>query len=404
MKKVTFILSVLISITITTNAQWIGPSQIAWNNQNIYILASDGPNIFAGAGNAGIFLLTNDGNNWTAVNTGLPYNSSLCYPNLCYPNVYAFAISGVNIFAGCDSGVFLSTNNGTLWTTMSNGLPNTDIHALAISGTNIFAGTHNNGVFLSTNNGSNWTAVNTGLIGLGINALAISGTNIFAGAANNGMYLSSNNGGNWTAINNGLTNIDVHTIAISGANIFAGTSGGVFLSTNNGALWTAANTGLTNTVNCLLINGTNIFAGTDNGVFYSNNNGSSWTSISDGFPANTLVFTLAISGTNIFAGVHTDLWRRTLSEIVGISETNSDNLDFSIFPNPASDIVTLNINNLINADLSLNIYNETGSLVKSEMLKQNHRQINIGDLSNGVYMVEIKSKEWTGKQKLIIQR
>jgi len=31
------------------------------------------------------------------------------------------------------------------------------------------------------------------------------------------------------------------------------------------------------------------------------------------------------------------------------------------------------------------------------MLKQNNQQIKIGDLSNGIYMVEIKSKEWIGK-------
>ena len=35
--------------------------------------------------------------------------------------------------------------------------------ALAVSGTNLFAGTYGGGVFLSTNNGTNWTAVNNGL-------------------------------------------------------------------------------------------------------------------------------------------------------------------------------------------------------------------------------------------------
>ena len=72
-----------------------------------------------------------------------------------------------------------------------------------------------------------------------------------------------------------------------------------------------------------------------------------------------------------------------------------------VYPNPASDIVTLNINNV---DLTLNIYNVIGTLVKSETLKQNNRQINIGDLSNGVYMVVIKSKDLTENQRLIIQR
>lgn len=89
--------------------------------------------------------------------------------------------------------------------------------------------------------------------------------------------------------------------------------------------------------------------------------------------------------------------------ISSVSEQNL-NTRLSLYPNPASDIVTLNIDNMNNVDFTLNIYNVSGSLVKSGILKQDNRQINIGDLSNGIYMFEIKSKEWTEKQKLIIKR
>lgn len=88
----------------------------------------------------------------------------------------------------------------------------------------------------------------------------------------------------------------------------------------------------------------------------------------------------------------------------GIENIFENGNKFSVYPNPASDIVTLNINKGNNADLTLNVYNVIGALVKSETLKQNQQQINVGDLSNGIYTVEIKTKEWTGKQKLIIQR
>jgi uncharacterized repeat protein (TIGR03803 family) len=91
----------------------------------------------------------------------------------------------------------------------------------------------------------------------------------------------------------------------------------------------------------------------------------------------------------------------------GIAENTANKgteTDFSIYPNPVSDIVTLNIDNMNNADLTLNIYNAIGELVKSEMLKHNNQQINIGDLSNGVYMVTIKSKDFTITKILIIQR
>jgi Secretion system C-terminal sorting domain len=86
----------------------------------------------------------------------------------------------------------------------------------------------------------------------------------------------------------------------------------------------------------------------------------------------------------------------------GINEKR--NILFNLYPNPASDIVTLNINKTNNENLEINIYDILGDLVLSESLKQNQQKINIGDLNNGIYIVEINSNEWSGKQKLIIQR
>ena len=66
-------------------------------------------------------------------------------------SVNVLAASGSNIVAACGS-VFLSTNNGSNWTQINNGL-NFNVTAVTISGTNFYAGTEDGGVFLSTNNG-----------------------------------------------------------------------------------------------------------------------------------------------------------------------------------------------------------------------------------------------------------
>ena len=230
--------------------------------------------------------------------------------------VSVLAISGTNLFAGTDEGVFRSTNNGTSWTAVNTGLPTTVVSALAISDTNLFAGTYGSGVFRSTNNGTSWNAVNTGLTNTNVRVLAISGTNLFAGT-DGGVFLSTNNGTSWTAASTGLTNTVVWSLAVSGTNLFAGTwGGGVFLSTNGGTSWTAASTGLTNSyVRALAVSGTNLFAGTTGGVFLSTNNGTSWTAASTGL-TNSYVRALAVSGTNLFAGTTGGgVWRRPLSEI-----------------------------------------------------------------------------------------
>ena len=95
--------------------------------------------------------------------------------------VLSLAVSGNNIFAGIwGSGVYLSTNNGIIWTQTA--LNNKDVYSLAVSGNNIFAGTGGSGVYLSTNNGVNWINKNQGFgFTPSVRALLISNDYIFAG-------------------------------------------------------------------------------------------------------------------------------------------------------------------------------------------------------------------------------
>lgn len=140
---------------------------------------------------------------------------------------------------------------------------------------------------------------------------------------------------------------------------------------------------------------------------------SNWTSFTIPFSSYTTADSASIGlgafyslGTNPTIQGNSVLFVDNLSFdnlITSVNESVSVNSSFSLYPNPAFDIITLNIDNN-NSDLILNIYNVMGTLIKSELLKQNQRLINIGYLSNGIYMTEITSKEWTGKQKLIIQR
>jgi len=90
--------------------------------------------------------------------------------------------------------------------------------------------------------------------------------------------------------------------------------------------------------------------------------------------------------------------------VTGINDLSAQGKSIIIYPNPAKDMVTLNIENAGSEDPALNIYNVSGVLVRSEMLKQHQQQINISDLNNGIYIVEIKTNNMAKKLKLIIQR
>jgi photosystem II stability/assembly factor-like uncharacterized protein len=342
-------LIIFVSIVINTNAQWVqtnGPLGGIINAFATLPKTTGGTNLFAALSNNGVFLSTNNGTSWTAVNNGLT--------NL---DVRALAVSGTNLFAGTyGGGVFLSTNNGASWNAMNNGLTSMNVQALAVSGTDLFAGIHNGGIFLSTNNGISWSkslsnnenikafaTSGSDIYALGSlqiyrfnnnswtsyslsiggtyyvigNCMAISGSNIFVGGGNGCMQRSTDNGISWnfTQLSPNSTS-SIYSFLVDGTNIYMGTlSGGIYLSTNNGMSWTQINTGLEmrNIVYALAVSsngagGTNIFAGTYAGVFRSTNGGANWNQCNNGL-VSTCVSSIGISqngqsGENIYAGTY----------------------------------------------------------------------------------------------------
>jgi len=298
---------------------------------SVNCFAVSGTNIYVGTN--GILMSTNNGTTWNWMNNGITNKY-----------IEALAINGQNIFAGylnspgSGGGVLLSTNSGTSWTTVNNGFPTNDfVNALALLNTKLFAGT-DQGVVLSTNNGSNWIVLNNELSNIGIYSLAVSGTNIFAGT-NHGVFLSTNYGTNW--ISTGLGGQYINDIISMGDTLFAMGTSGVFITTNNGISWNPAGL-MTHTLYSFAIFGTNLFAGTD-GIFLTTNNGTTWLNKNQGLNIIPVFVKLYISGNYIFAGIWNNysvstIWRRSLSEIIdvkNISSTVPDKYSLSQnYPNP----------------------------------------------------------------------
>jgi len=90
-----------------------GRSKYGFNNTDIEVSLQLN---YAICGNrTGIFKSTNNGTNWTAINTGLDTSMGT--------SVYALFASGTNLFAGTEAGVFLSAGSYTNWTGVNTGLP-----------------------------------------------------------------------------------------------------------------------------------------------------------------------------------------------------------------------------------------------------------------------------------------
>jgi D-alanyl-D-alanine carboxypeptidase len=99
------------------------------------------------------------------------------------------------------------------------------------------------------------------------------------------------------------------------------------------------------------------------------------------------------------AGCVSDTSNKLNAVYNGISKLNNDN-NWLVYPNPAPGYFYCNIINTKMENLKLNIYTITGALVRSVIITQAEQKIYTTDLSNGVYMIELRSN-LTANRKLL---
>ena len=215
------------------------------------------------------------------------------------------------IYAGtADSGIYISTNGGDSWASVSTDLDTLYVATIAINPENpqiIYAGTlygiGATGIYKTTNGGTNWSHTVSGIEDLDIASLAINPyrpDTVYAAifvhlesGLGDGVYRTSNGGESWSRIVSGME--PVHDLVVSNLLIdptapyilYAATlpegpdHGGIFKSTNGGDNWLTKNQGLESlNISCLAIDPNDnsiLYACTrDTTVFKSTNGGDSW--------------------------------------------------------------------------------------------------------------------------------
>lgn len=140
-------------------------------------------------------------------------------------------------------------------------------------------------------------------------------------------------------------------------------------------------------------NDSNISVGRTGGVYtpntvyikWNSNAGGAWTSV-DAFPA----------------GFHTPYVIRpnfgTPIITTGVNELTTE--EWEVFPNPATNNIF--VKNAKNGS-TIEIYNNLGQLVITEVLRSNNAVINITDLDNGVYTIKNTSNEEVSTQSFVKQ-
>ena len=208
----------------------IGDNEIFWeevNNDIPYFpmaISSKNDTIFVGTLENGMYRSTDNGLSWFSINSGLKHTG-----------YHSLLVTDSIIFAGTSGTIYRSLNNGSEWTKsdLGSSAKNYMVEALAISGNNIIAGASNTGsnidssLYLSTDNGLNWNSVSCSFEKSNITSLASYQNIVFAGTEI-GVFISTDNGLNWKSVNEGLSDLYINSITCSNNFAYVATRGKVW--------------------------------------------------------------------------------------------------------------------------------------------------------------------------------
>lgn len=203
-----------------------------------------------------------------SANGGVSFDAPFNYPPLV-TGIAAFALdpkTPTTLYAGGFDGMFKSTDSGTNWAAVNDGLITTgfvtppSVNGIAVSAidSSILYISTVRGAFKSSVAGESWTAISS-LRGPSYN-FAIDPVNpqiVYAGTrVGSGVQKTIDGGATWVAVNNGLvaSGQSVRVIALvidpkATSTVYAATSGfGVFKTSDGGANWTPLNNGLNNQI------------------------------------------------------------------------------------------------------------------------------------------------------------
>ncbi len=222
-----------ISKTYPFGASFYGYYDIAFG------VSPDNANVLY-AGGLNTVRSSNGGTSWSNVDNW----SSFTAANYVHADKHGFAfIAGQpnTAFALTDGGIFKTTNNGTNWADLSNGLMIAQIYRLGTSpqNTNLYlSGWQDNGCNLW--NGTSWRQV-FGADGM---EAAIDATNqnlMYECYQNGGLQRSTNGGTNWSYIapsfGNWITPFVLDPVTAN--RLYYGSSSALYLSNNNGTSWSS---------------------------------------------------------------------------------------------------------------------------------------------------------------------
>ncbi|MEZ4778941.1 MAG: T9SS type A sorting domain-containing protein [Flavobacteriaceae bacterium] len=385
------------------------------------IFVDDPSGIYGGAqDNNTIRTLTGGTNDWAPIYGGDgfqplvdPTNNNIIYAQSQYGNIGKSTNGGAS-FNNATTGI--SGGDRKNWDTPLVFDPN-DSNIL-------YTGTQR--VYKTTNGAGNWTAISTDLTNgsgggnltfgtiISIDVSTLDSNRIIVGTDDGNVWITQDGGANWTHVSSSLPNRWVTKVLASrlDANKFYVTFSGyrygadeghVYATNNNGNSWVDISVSLPDIpVNDIVqdMDG-KLFLATDIGVFGSGNGGSLWEPIANGMPT-VVVTDMHIHEPSQYlyaASYGRSIFKLDISQVV-LSFSNFEEKTVQIVPNPASEIITIQLESPLEGEII--IYNQVGAQMLSEPFSGTNKTLSVSNLPTGLYFVTLTSGTKKVTKKLLV--
>lgn len=116
--------------------------------------------------------------------------------------------------------------------------------------------------------------------------------------------------------------------------------------------------------------------------------------------AASLSIIYAHGGTSNYAWHGPDYRGTTVLAINSLSNEENKFLNFDISPNPVSDLINIKLPT-VSKKIVVEIFDFTGRIIKSKIISNNDKSLNVKKLSNGVYIIKIATANKVGLKRFI---